>query len=278
MPPEATAAALLSALVHASWNAFLKAGRDRLIDLGVMGIGGSLFGISVVAWRGLPLAASWPYLVGSGIVHLAYWLALARSYSSGDMSQVYTIARGLAPALVTVGAMLAAQEAPTPSAAVGIAAVSAGIGAIGFSSRAPGRATAWAILTGVTIATYSLLDALGARASGNVIAYVGASALANFVPITVLLLPRRGIEDLSSAMRGRWWAVMGAGAISNAGFGLALWAQTIAPIAYVTALRETSVVFGAGIAATALRERVSARRWLGALVVAAGAALIAFGR
>src|SRR3974390_933198 len=137
MPPEAIAAALLSAVIHASWNAALKAGRDRLVDVGVMGIGGVLFGVVLCAWRGAPAPASWPYLAASAVVHVAYWIALSRSYASGDMSHVYTIARGLAPLLVTLGALGAAHEAPSAPAAAGIALVSLGIAALGFSLHAP---------------------------------------------------------------------------------------------------------------------------------------------
>ena len=277
MPPEAIAAALLSAVIHASWNAALKAGRDRLVDVGVMGIGGVLFGVVLCAWRGAPAPASWPYLAASAVVHVAYWIALSRSYASGDMSHVYTIARGLAPLLVTVGALGAAHEAPSASAAAGIALVSLGIAALGFSLHAPARATGWAVATGITIAGYSLLDALGVRSAGDPIAYIGVSSIAGYAPICTVCLLRRRPEQIALGVRGRWGRVLIAGALSNAGFGLALWAQTIAPIAYVTALRETSVVFGAAIAAWVLREPVHARRWLGAGVVAGGAALLVLG-
>jgi drug/metabolite transporter (DMT)-like permease len=192
------------------------------------------------------------------------------------MSHVYTIARGTAPALVAIGALLAAGEVPSVPGTVGIVLVSLGIGAIGISRHAPLVATAWAGATGVTIATYSLLDGLGARVSGDAIAYIGASSIGTFLPITLYCFARRGFGPLAREMRGNWLRALTAGAASNAGFGLALWAQTLAPMAYVTALRETSVVFGAALAAWVLHEPVGRRRWLGAIVVAAGAvALVA---
>lgn len=278
MPPEAVAAALLSALIHAGWNAALKAGKDRLIDVGVMGLGGIAFGIAMLIWRGIPDAAAWPFLAASSVVHVLYWIALNRGYAAGDMSHVYTIARGLAPLLVGLGAVAAAGEVPSGFAAAGIVLVSAGIAGIGFSAQASSSATAWAVITGLSIATYSLVDALGARASGDALAYIGVSSLGTFLPIALYSFLRRSRESVNTAMRGRWLQVLAAGALSNAGFGLALWAQTIAPIAYVTALRETSVVFGAAIAAVILRETVVPRRWVGAVAIAVGAGLITVSR
>ena len=274
MPPEATAAALLSAVIHAAWNAVLKSGTDRLAAVSAMGIGAIVLGLALLGWRGLPPAACWPYLVASAVVHVLYWLALTRSYASGDMSHVYTIARGLAPALVALGALLAAREVPSFAGTMGIVCVCLGIAAIGISRRAAKIATTWAGVTAVTIATYSVLDGLGARASGDALAYVGASALGTYIPIIAYSAVRRGPGALVEAVSGHGLRFVGAGVASEIGFGLALWAQTIAPLAYVTALRETSVVFGAIIAAWILREPVSSRRWLGAIVVAAGAALL----
>jgi uncharacterized membrane protein len=275
LPPEATAAALLSAVIHAAWNAMLKRGSDRLAVVNAMGVGAVALGAGLLAWRGLPPQSCWPFLAGSAVVHLLYWLALTRSYASGDMSHVYTIARGLAPALVAIGALVAVREAPSAAGSTGIALVCTGIAAIGVSARAPKIATAWASATAVTIAAYSILDGLGARASGDAFAYVGASAFGTYLPIIAYSSVRRGIAPVLTILSGRERRFVVAGIVCEVGFGLALWAQTIAPIAYVTALRETSVVFGAIIASWLLRESVSRRRWLGAVAVALGAALVA---
>jgi uncharacterized membrane protein len=278
MPVEAVAAALLSALIHAGWNAVLKSSRNRQIDVIVMGFGGVAFGIVMLLWRGLPDSAAWGYLAASSVVHVVYWIALERSYAHGDMSHVYTIARGLAPVLVTFGALLTAGETPSLYAGLGILLVSGGIAVVGFTRHASLRASLFAAVTGVAIAAYSLLDALGVRLSGDALAYIGASSLGTFLPRVAYAFSSVRPAQIAAAMPGRWLTVLTAGVMSNAGFGLALWAQTIAPIAYVTGLRETSVVFGAAIAAILLHERVSPTRWFGAVVVAVGAMLIAFGR
>jgi drug/metabolite transporter (DMT)-like permease len=241
-----------------------------------MAMGGVLFGLVLLIAIGSPIAAAWPYIAASSIIHLVYWTALYRGYSTGDMSHVYTIARGSAPMLVTVAAIPFAQEVPTPQAAVGIALISLGVFAIGVSPKAPVKATGWAALTGISIAAYSLIDALGVRIAGDVLAYKSWGMIGTFLPILFFVLVRRTPAGFLEAGQGRWARGLFAGVISSAGFAIVLWAQMRAPIGPVTALRELSVAFGAAIAAVVLKEMVTPRRWTGAIMVAAGAMLIGF--
>lgn len=273
MPVAAVFAALISAFIHASWNALLKGGRDRLADSFLASIGGALFGGALVLFAGLPANDAWPFLIASMAVHCAYWTCLIKGYDAGDLSHVYTLSRGSAPVLVAVGAAVAAGEIPSPGDALGIALVSGGVLSVGASPRAPLPATLWALATGACIASYSLIDALGARASGDAFAYVGWGSILMFAPLALFVIGRRGPRLFSDVRRDPWRGLT-AGAVSSAGFGIVLWAQTFAPIAQVTALRETSVVFAALLSWLALKERMGARRWIGAGIVAAGAVLI----
>lgn len=276
MPPLAVAAALTSALIHASWNAMLKGGRDRLVDSFLIAVGGLGSGAIIVSFLGVPRAEAWPFIAVSVAIHMLYWLTLFKSYDLGDLSHIYTLARGSAPLLVAMGAALTAQEIPSPLKALGITLVSAGVLAVGASPRAPLRATLWALSCGLTIAAYSLVDALGARAAGDALQYLGWQMMLQSAPMMAFALWRRGRGLFADAAvaPARGIAI---GVFSFGGYGLVLWAQTIAPIAQVTALRETSVVWSALIAVSLLGERLGLRRWLGALVVALGAGLIAFG-
>jgi drug/metabolite transporter (DMT)-like permease len=277
MPIAAIAAALTSALIHASWNAALKGGKgDRVADAFLIAVGGILvWGVIAAIW-GAPAPEAWPYLVASVLIHLVYWYTLFNAYDVGEMSHIYTLSRGSAPVLVAVGAALTVQEIPPPLKIAGIACVSLGVLLVGVSPRAPVKATLWALSIGICIATYSLVDALGARAGGNALVYVAWTSGIMGVPMIAYAFWRRGPllwKDAAVApIRG-----LAIGIISFGGYGLVLWAQTFAPIAQVTALRETSVVFGALIAFLFLGERLGARRWIGAMIVAAGAGLIAFG-
>jgi drug/metabolite transporter (DMT)-like permease len=276
MPPLAIAAALSSAFIHASWNAALKGGRgDRIADAFLIAVGGVLtWAVIAIAW-GAPAPQAWPFLLASVLIHLVYWYTLFNAYDAGDMSHIYTLSRGSAPMLVAFGAAAAAHEIPPPLKAVGVALVSIGVLCVGASRRAPWGATLWALGIGVAIACYSLVDALGARASGNALVYVAWTSGIMGAPMIAFAFWRRGAALWRDAgiepIRG-----LSIGVISFLGYGLVLWAQTFAPIAQVTALRETSVVFGALIAFVFLGERLGPRRWLGALIVAAGAVLIAF--
>lgn len=278
MPLVAVAAALASALIHASWNAALKGGpdADRLFDAFCIALGSVLvWGVVALIW-GMPPDAAWPYIAASTAVHLIYWFALFRGYGAGDMSHVYTLARGLAPLLVALGAAVTVQEIPPPLKLAGIALVSLGVLGVGASPGAPLRATLWALTTGISIAAYSLIEALGARASGDALVYVAWRTGVTGVAMAAFVLWRHGAGTLTARpadfIRG-----VGIGVASFLGFALVVWAQTIAPIAAVTALRETSVVFGAFIAFLFLRERLDLRRWIGAAIVAVGAGLIGFG-
>jgi drug/metabolite transporter (DMT)-like permease len=277
MPPLAIGAALISALIHASWNAALKGGRgDRIADAFLIAVGGILTWAVVAAIWGAPRAEAWPYLLASVLIHLVYWFTLFNAYDAGDMSHIYTLSRGSAPLLVAFGAALVVHEIPPPVKMGGVALVSVGVLCVGFSPRAPLKATLWAASIGLCIASYSLVDALGARAAGDALVYVAWTSGVMGVPMIAFAYWRRRGQLWTDAMaqpiRG-----IAIGVISFAGYGLVLWAQTFAPIAQVTALRETSVVFGALIAFAFLRERLGFRRWLGALIVALGAGLIAFG-
>lgn len=278
MPPLAIAAALGSALIHASWNAALKGGRDRVADAFLIAVGGILTWAVVAAAWGAPAPAAWPYLAASVPIHLLYWYALFHGYDAGDLSHIYTLSRGSAPLLVALGAALTAGETPAPVKIAGVALVSAGVLCVGASPRAPTEATLWALGIGLCIASYSLVDALGARAGANALVYVAWTSGLMGVPMIAYALWRKGgAGELMRAAAVAPWRGIAIGAISFAGYGLVLWAQTFAPIAQVTALRETSVVFAALIAFLFLRERLGLRRWLGAAIVAIGAGLIAFG-
>jgi drug/metabolite transporter (DMT)-like permease len=277
MPFAAIVAALSSALIHASWNAALKGGRgDRIADAFLIAVGGMLTWAVIAAIWGAPAVEAWPYLAASVLIHLVYWFTLFNAYDAGDMSHIYTLSRGSAPLLVAIGAALTANEIPPPLKIAGIALVSVGVLCVGVSPRAPLKATLWALSIGLCISSYSLVDALGARAGGDALVYVAWTSGIMGVPMVAFAFWRRGPRLLKDAavapMRG-----IAIGVISFAGYGLVLWAQTFAPIAQVTALRETSVVFGALIAFVFLRERLGLRRWIGAVIVAGGAGLIAFG-
>jgi drug/metabolite transporter (DMT)-like permease len=164
MPLPVVLLILLAAFLHASWNALLRNGADRLWSMTVMCLAVALASLAATPWLPVPLPASWPYGVLSALLHVGYNLFLVRSYRSGELGQTYPIARGSSPLLVTLGAALLAGETPGPQALLGIGLVSGGIIALAFRGRRvalPGLR--YALGTGCFIAAYSVVDGLGVR-------------------------------------------------------------------------------------------------------------------
>jgi drug/metabolite transporter (DMT)-like permease len=275
------AAVLAAALLHAAWNALVKAGGDRFAVLALT-IGLPVFALVPLAFLvPAPAPESWPYIAASGLIHWLYFACLLGAYRHGDLSQVYPIARGTAPLLVALGAWLAAGETLNGQELAGIAILSGGLMALAWRngaarSAAESSALLLALATSVTIGAYSLVDGLGARAAGSAAGYIVWVFLAIDTPFLAYALWRR---------RGRWRAAfgpslkagLGGALISSTAYAIAIWAMSVAPMAHVVALRETSVVMAAAIGALFLGEPFGRRRIAAAAVVAAGAALLQLG-
>jgi len=271
MPPLVLGLVLGSAVLHASWNALLRSGTDRLWSVSVMCAMCALAGLPVALLAPRPDPASWPYLAVSGVLQVAYSLFLARAYRDGRLAQVYPIARGSAPMLVTLAAAVLAGEQPAGPGLAGIVLVSLGILAIALGrGRLDGRSTLAALATGAFIAAYMTCDGLGVRVSGHPMGYIGWQAVVQGAPMPFVF----------AAIRRRWLPLaldreLGkmavAAVISVAGYGVVVWAMSQAPLGQVSALRETSILFAAVIGALFLREPLTLRGVVGAATIAAGA-------
>ena len=238
-------------------------------------IGQGVAGVAV-----LPLApaldwqGAWPWLAAGVALHLGYQLALIAAYRLGDLSQVYPIARGTAPALVALASAAVLAEPLSTLQGVAVACVAGGVLALSLLRGAGGdvRAVLFALLTGTMIAGYSMVDGLGARAGGSPLGYFGWLALINAVAFLALASWWRPAV-MAPALRDLR-GVLGGGGASFAAYAIVVWAFTQAPIALVTALRETSVVFALALGALLLGEGVGPRRIAAAVLVVAGAALL----
>lgn len=268
-----TLAVLGAALLHASWNAMVKSSRDKLLDTALVCIGGSAVTIPFLFFVPAPAERTWPYLAASLVIHVGYFFAIVGAYRAGDLSHGYPIMRGIAPLLVAVAAFAVFGESVTLNAWIGIVLICGGVlslGMVGIASRA---AIAWAIANGVIIALYTLVDAAGARLSGDPVAYVLWMFVLDCVPFGLIVLAMRRRELLRYVARNPWRGAFG-GVCSSGAYGIAIWAMTLAPVAVVAALRETSVVFGALIGAWLLKEGHVRARVSGAAAVAAGIAVL----
>ncbi|MEI5998317.1 EamA family transporter [Paraburkholderia bengalensis] len=266
---------LFAALLHASWNAMLHGNRDRFLSMTWMSIAIAAISTLVILFSPLPASASWPYIVASGLVHFFYNVSLVRSYRRNDLALAYPIARGSSPLLVALGAALFAREAIGPLHALGIVMISGGIIAIALWGQHVSRAGVLAALTtGATIALYTVIDGIGVRVSaGQSLAYTAWMFMSYWL-MPLLFVAMRGLTPLRTSILGEPMSVGSSvvgGVVSIAAYGIVIWALQSGAMGAVSALRETSVVFAVLIGRVFLRESVSATRWLGCMVVAAGA-------
>ncbi|MFD5495207.1 EamA family transporter [Streptomyces sp. NPDC127091] len=275
MTPLVTAAVLLAAVTHAAWNAIAHRITDKLAGFALISGGGLLIGLALLPFVPLPAAGAWPYLFGSAAIHIAYYVLLMKSFELGDFGQAYPIARGSAPLLVTVLAAVFAHEVPDGWAAAGIALSCAGLTGValwGLRGHRPDWAAIGAALaTGLTIAAYTVVDGLGVRAAGSSLGYIAWLMAVQGTVIPAYVLWRRRGEATTLLRPYAALGLLGA-ALSVTAYALVLWAQTRAPLAPVAALRESSIIVGAGIGALFFRERFGAPR-----IAAAGLLVVGIG-
>jgi drug/metabolite transporter (DMT)-like permease len=279
---DVTIAVLLAAAVHAGWNALIKRGRDPLFETTLVHAWVALPALGAIALLPPPGPTASLCLAASCAVHCVYYHALAAAYRSGDLSFAYPIMRGAAPMFTALLAVALLGERPSIAGWLGVAAVCAGVlaigaaGARGTDDRARRRALGWALLSATTIVAYTLIDSVGARSAPTPWAYVAWLAAIEGPVMFAIVLARHGRPLLAYA-RERGVAPMGAGIASMLAYGVALWAMTRAPVALVAALRETSVLFALLIARALLGERFGRMRWAGAASIVAGVAALRIG-
>jgi drug/metabolite transporter (DMT)-like permease len=270
-------AVLLAAAAHAGWNAAIKRGLDPLVTTVLIAVGAGVVSLPIVAWVGLPAAAAWPWVIASVIVHLGYFAGLIEAYRAGDMSQVYPIARGAAPLLTALVSTSWLGERLGGLGWIGLLCLVGGVMMLslrgGDFARLDRRAVGFALFTALTVCAYTVIDGVGVRAAGNALAYAAAAFFGNAVIMALYGLSRRGRKLLAGPWR-MWRTGLGGGALQFASYGVALWAMTIAPIAVVAALRETSVLFGALIAVVVLHEPLRTLRVAAAVLIVAGLVMI----
>jgi drug/metabolite transporter (DMT)-like permease len=272
---EVTLAVLCAAAIHAGWNAMIKRGGDPLFETTLIHAWVAAPAAVAILLLPLPGPQAALCLAGSTAVHCVYYHGLAGAYRSGDLSFAYPIMRGSAPLLTALCAGLLLDEWPAVAGWIGIAAVCAGVLAIGLASapgadpRARRRSLGWALLTAATIVAYTVIDSIGARSAPSAWSYVAWLAAIEGPVMFAIVLARHGRPLLAHA-RVRGLAPMGIGIASMGAYAIALWAMTRAPVALVAALRETSVLFALLFASWLLGERVGPLRWAGAASIVVG--------
>jgi drug/metabolite transporter (DMT)-like permease len=267
-------AVLFAAACHAGWNAVIKTGLDPLPATTLITLGATVVALAALPFFGLPPAAAWPWVIASIIIHLLYFIGLSEAYRTGDLGQVYPLARGSAPLMTALAATFLLGEQVGALGWIGILALACGVLLLSLRggrdlARFDGSAIGFALFTAVTICAYSLVDGIGARVAVDPHPYTLAMFAGNGIAMLIYALARRG-PALLPAMRPHWRAGLAGGALQLVSYGIAIWAMTLAPIAIVAALRETSVLFGAMIAVVFLKEPLRPARLVAACVIVCG--------
>lgn len=265
---------LVAAVLHAGWNAIIKAGAEKFADTVLITFGAAFIAGLTLPWIPPPAPLSWPYLGVSVLIHFAYFSCVALVYRSGDLSYAYPIMRGLAPMLTALVASFLVDEPLSIGEKIGILLLCSGILALTSENWWSGKVglapTAIGLTNAVVISMYTLVDGIGIRLAGNAGSYVSWLFFLNAFPFMALALFRQR-QLFTKQIKARWPTGLAGGLCTFGSYGLVLWAMTYAPIALVAALRETSVIFGTVIAAVLLKERLGPSRYIAAGLVTAGA-------
>ncbi|MET9672353.1 DMT family transporter [Streptomyces sp. NPDC006482] len=277
MTPLVTLAVLVAAVTHASWNAIAHHIKEQLLSFTLISGGGALIGLVTAIFVPLPAAGAWPYLIASALLHIGYYALLMRSFTLGDFGQMYPIARGTAPLVVTVLAAVFLHEVPGGWQLLGVAVACAGLtglalwGIRGKDTRPHWPALLAAGATGLSIALYTVVDGVGVRASATPLGYIAWLMILQGLVIPAYALWRRRAALLPQIRPYAARGLLGA-ALSVSAYALVLWAQTKAPLAPIAALRESSIIVGAAIGALFFKERFGGPR-----IAAAGLMVIGIG-
>jgi drug/metabolite transporter (DMT)-like permease len=274
------AAVLAAAVLHAGWNAIAKGVTDRLGLFARASVVEVAIGAAALWFVAPPRAAAVPWMLASVCVHTAYNLGLIAAYRVGDFNQTYPLARGIGPLVVAVVGATVLHEPLPPTQLAGVLLIAGAIGVLGLTPwrtvRHNRAAVVAAVLTGLAIATYTLLDGIGVRRSGSPIGYAAwLLALHAALTIPVVALARRTRWEPPDQRRAPWTMAAGAGAMAMLAYGLVLWAQAHGALAAVAALRESSVVVAAVLGVLVFREPLGRVRIVASVAVAAGVVLLA---
>jgi drug/metabolite transporter (DMT)-like permease len=274
-PLFALSLVLTAALLHAIWNALIKGASDRLLALGLIAAGHVTVGVVLIVLFAPPAPAAWPFIALSTVIHFFYYAFLLNSYRLGDLSHVYPISRGIAPVLISFGALIFAGENLPPAAWGAVFIVSFGIIILawgGGRGSTGTKAVGAALLTGAMIASYSVVDGMGVRVSQSPLGYIGWLFFFEIYVAGYILWRQRA---RLAALPARTWVIgLSGGFLSAAAYGLVIFAKNIAPFGAVSAVRETSVIVAALIGIILFKERPWGRRLIAAAIVAAGIVLL----
>ncbi len=266
-----------AALLHAGWNAMVKGARDKQLNMVAVVIGHLPLALIALLFSPAPNMASLPYLITGIALHFGYQLVLLRAYHNGDLTQIYPIARGSAPMIVAVVSVVFLGVSLQTLEIMAVATIGLGILSIALVRSSDGmhnpQGVKLALITGCFIAAYSLVDGMGARAAGTAMGFYGWLAVSNALLMIAFIAYRAPHQFRALVISGKRVFLIG-GSASFVAYGIVIWAFTQAPIALVTALRETSIIFALLIGVFVLREKMDLAKLASTAITLIGVALL----
>lgn len=267
----------LAALLHAAWNALMKVNADRLVMVAMMMASQATIGLMVIPFVDFPPPEAWLYIAASTALHTGYFVFLILAYRYGDLSHVYPIARGVSPLIVAVVSVVFVGEVLSLESTISIVLIALGIMSLTLTRGIEGfrepKAILFALGTGVFIAGYTVADGLGARSSESAHSYVFWLTVFDGLPVILIaFFMRRG--RIREQVRLCWKVGVLSGIVSLVAYWIVIWAMTLAPMAMVSAVRETSMVFAVLIGVFFLKERLSLVRVVSTAITLVGVVML----
>ncbi|KAF1010507.1 MAG: hypothetical protein GAK32_01457 [Pseudomonas fluorescens] len=267
---------LISAIMHATWNAVIRAGSSRFMTLAMVDGTALLICLAALPLVNAPSLQVWGYVLVSVVLNTIYRLFLIKAYETGEFGQVYPVMRGVPPVLVALFSYFLLHEKLSFHAMAGVLLICVGIISLTFVRKMTARMLKpilMAVCAGAFIASYTVVDAKGVRASETVLQYIIYLTVCQSIPIPALAFFKQRLA-LTQAIRDQWRVGLMGGVFYLTSYGLVLFALSLDAVAKISALRETSVIIGAIIATLFFHERFGWRRMLSALVIVCGIILI----
>lgn len=266
-------AVLFAALLHASWNFLVKQNEDKVVSVTAIIIGHAPLAFVAIILVPLPEWEAIPYLIAGTLLHLGYQFFLMNAYRIGDLTQVYPLARGVAPLMVTGVSLLFLGVVLSLPQAGGILLIGIGLMSLALVRRSGGlrnpKAALAALATGCFIASYSLVDGMGARAAGTALGYYSWLTVFNGLTLSAIMIRTRpGL--LKRVVVDNWKLTYTGGSAAFIAYAIVTWGFTQAPIALVTALRETSIIFALLLGVLVLKERMDLAKLLATILTITG--------
>ncbi len=253
----------------------VKHSEEGFLQLAMIRSVGLLVGAALATQLPLPGHNALGYLLGGAFFQYLYFFLLSRSYRALDYGTAYPIARGVTPLMVATAALLFLDESLQPLQLTGILLVTCGIFALIMKElRVSRMGILYSVGTGIAITGYTTLGAAGVRSVENPLSYVAWLEILSGGGIILAVLLTRPLKGLAFA-RAHFLRSSLSGVLATSGFGIALWATSMMPVAAVAATREVSILFASLISVFLLNERFSLQRVFAALIIFCGIGTLA---